>query len=80
MLAVGGILATAVVIVMLEVPGLWKKRQVKELCLFSALLLLGIGVGIAESLHIPLPNPLDLVSYVYRPIGQWVDSALNNRG
>ncbi|MFF2890318.1 hypothetical protein [Paenibacillus sp. NPDC057967] len=77
MLAVGGILTTAVIIAMLELPGLWKKRQVKEIWLFSILLLLGTGVGIAESLHIPLPNPLDWVSYIYRPIGQLLDSALN---
>ncbi|RJE86101.1 hypothetical protein D3P07_18630 [Paenibacillus sp. 1011MAR3C5] len=77
MLAIGGILATAVVIAMLEVPGLRKKRQVKEIWLFMILLLFGTGVGIAESLHLPLPNPLDWVSYVYRPIGQLVDSALN---
>jgi len=75
-MAIVGILATAVIISMLEVPGLWKKRYVKELYLFFILLLLGTGIGIAQSMHIPMPSPLDWLTYVYGPISKLVDNAL----
>ncbi|REK71795.1 hypothetical protein [Paenibacillus paeoniae] len=77
MLSITGILLTAVTIAMLEVPALWKKRLKKELVLFSMILLLATGIGIVQSMHIPLPNPLDWVSSVYGPIGRLLDSVLN---
>ncbi|RJX37320.1 hypothetical protein D3P09_23495 [Paenibacillus pinisoli] len=76
MVAIAGIVLTAVLIAMLEVPAMRKRRLKKELFLFFAILLLAAGIGIAQSLHITLPNPLDWVAAVYGPIGRLVDSAL----
>ncbi|MDR0267139.1 hypothetical protein [Paenibacillus sp.] len=63
-----GILAAAAVIILIEVPRLIKKKLRKELWVFTILLIVGIGIGIAEGLHWPIPNPLDMVIAVYEPI------------
>lgn len=79
MFAIAGIVMTAVIIAMLEAPSLWRKREMKELCIMSTLLLFGTGIAIVQSMHIPLPNPLDWIGYVYRPIGKLIDSALSTQ-
>ncbi|MDQ6418798.1 hypothetical protein RB620_05030 [Paenibacillus sp. LHD-117] len=77
MVAIAGIIAAGALIALIEAPSLWKKRQIKELWIFSLLLLTGIGIGIAQSLHVTVPNPIDWISYIYSPIGRMVDNALN---
>jgi len=71
-----GILAIAAIIAMMEVPGLWKKRHMKELWVFTLLLLLGTGIHIAQSLSVKLPNPLDWITYLYKPISDFIGSVL----
>jgi glucan phosphoethanolaminetransferase (alkaline phosphatase superfamily) len=67
-----GVLAAAGLIVLIEVPRLWKKRLFKELTIFTALLITGTGLGIAQAAHVQLPNPLDWISYVFEPTGKWI--------
>lgn len=76
MVAITGIVAAAAFIVFIEAPSLWKKRQIKELWVFSLLLIMGTGIGIAQSMHIPIPNPVDWINYIYRPIGYFIERAL----
>lgn len=76
MFAIAGILAAAALIVLIEAPALWKNRHIKELCIFSLLLLTGVGIGIAQSLHAALPNPVDWISYIFSPIERMVKHAL----
>ena len=65
-LAVGGI------IIAIEVPSLLKQKEKKELWIFSILLLVAIGLSIAQSLRVTLPNPLDWIAYVYKPLSELV--------
>ncbi len=76
MLAITGIVAVVAFIVFLEVPALRKKRQIRELWIFSLLLIMGTGISIALSLHIAIPNPIDWINYIYSPVGRFIENAL----
>ncbi|MET3292762.1 UNVERIFIED_CONTAM: putative membrane protein YczE [Brevibacillus sp. OAP136] len=69
-----GILIVILIICLLEVPSLLKKKQRRELLAFSVLLLVGTGLNIALALHIELPNPMDWIIAVYKPVSDMVDS------
>lgn len=69
-----GILIGILIICLLEVPSLLKKKQRRELLAFSVLLLVGTGLNIALALHIELPNPMDWIIAVYKPVSDMVDS------
>lgn len=53
----------------IEMPSLIKKRQTKELVLFSLLVVIFVFVGTLQSADIPVPNPLDWLAFVLEPIG-----------
>lgn len=63
-----GILIVAVVIAYIEVPSLLEKKYKKELIVFSILLTIGVGLGIAHSFGKPIPNPIDLLTIIFKPL------------
>jgi len=71
-----GILAIAGIIAMAEVPRLRRKGHKKELWVFMLLLLLGTGISIAESLSVKVPNPIDGIAYLYKPINDFIQGIL----
>ncbi|OAB39234.1 hypothetical protein PMSD_04710 [Paenibacillus macquariensis subsp. defensor] len=73
MLSITGILVIVIVIIAIEVPALWRNKLKNELWVFSLLLLFGTVLGIVQALHIIIPNPLDWVIAVYKPISEIVD-------
>ncbi|WP_276356796.1 hypothetical protein [Cohnella caldifontis] len=66
------VLIVAAAIAWIEVPRLRRRKAVPELWSFSVLLVLAASAGIAQILHVPLPNPLDLIFYLFRPISDWL--------
>lgn len=67
MWAIASIL-TVGVIAWIEIPSLLKKKRIKELCVFSVLLLIGVGLSISQSLQLNIPNPLDWINVVFKPL------------
>lgn len=63
-----GIVLVGIAVALLEVQPLLKKGLMKELWVFSILLLLGTGLGIAETWGKELPNPLDWMIVIYKPL------------
>lgn len=76
MWAIIGILAASAIIACIEVPSLLNKKMIKELFAFAALLLLGTGLSIAQSARVSIPNPLDWIAAVYRPMSDAILSLL----
>ncbi|MBH5319754.1 hypothetical protein I6N90_18305 [Paenibacillus sp. GSMTC-2017] len=76
MLSVIGLIVLALCIAFYEMPTLIKKRKVKELWVFSSLLLIGTSMGIAESLHVLIPNPIDWIIKIYTPISEMLNGVL----
>ncbi|MEK4715575.1 hypothetical protein [Sporosarcina sp. FSL K6-5500] len=68
MLKIIGILLIVVVIVRFEVPSLLLKKNKKELVVFLLFLSIGTSLGIAQALGKPIPNPMDLLTFILRPI------------
>ena len=68
MWAIIGILFVAGVITYIDVPSMLQKRMIKESVVF--LLLLGIAVilSVLEAIRISLPNPLDWLISIHKPM------------
>ena len=76
MWAITAIVVTASLMVILEVPPLLKAKLKRELWLFSILLLLGTLLSIAKYLQIPIPNPLDMLYVIFKPMSDLLISFL----
>ncbi len=63
-----GILLIAAIILWIEVPPLLEKKHKKELLVFSVLLAIGVGLGIALGFGQPVPNPIDLLTFIFKPL------------
>ncbi len=68
MIRIIGIVLVGAVCAFIELPSLRGRK--KELWVFSLLLALGVALGIASALHVPLPNPLDWIAAVFRPFAR----------
>ena len=70
------ILIGACILALYEVPILWKKQMHKECFLFLFLLTAGTILSIASALNKPIPNPLDLIQFIFQPVSDWLDKTL----
>ncbi|MCM3748895.1 hypothetical protein M3223_16190 [Paenibacillus pasadenensis] len=62
-LSAGGIVAV-------EFPLLKRRKYKREILAFAALLLFGVGLGIAKALELDIPNPIDWISVIYKPLSE----------
>jgi hypothetical protein len=67
-----GIVMAASILIMIEVPSTWKKGEKKELWGFFILLFIGVVLSILQELNVNIPNPLDLISVIYKPFGEFL--------
>ena len=71
-----GILLIAGAIVFIEAPNLKGKDKKREMVVFSILLIFAVGLSVAFSLGKHIPNPMDFISFVFKPvsdaISQWL--------
>lgn len=61
---VGGALVLAV-----EWPSLWKRKQFREMAAYGLLTAASLTIYSLQSLHVQLPNPLDWIASLYRTFG-----------
>ncbi|QNK89128.1 hypothetical protein H7992_05230 [Sporosarcina sp. resist] len=54
-----------------EAPALLKKESMKDFRVFSVLLFFGTGLSFALSFNVAVPNPIDWIEFVYKPITVW---------
>ncbi|OCT11508.1 hypothetical protein A8709_07535 [Paenibacillus pectinilyticus] len=59
-----------------EFPRLRKKKQVKELWLYILSICASVVLNVAVSLQAHIPNPLDFISYLFRPMGKMISTLL----
>lgn len=50
------------------------KGNKKELFTYIGLLLFGISLFAAKAFHLPVPNPLDAVVFIFMPITEWINN------
>ncbi|MEH6947033.1 hypothetical protein [Peribacillus asahii] len=75
-MAVAGILLIVAVIIAIDVPPLLRKKFKKELWIFSILLLFGTVLSIAQALNIKIPNPIDWITAIYKPLSDMLEKLL----
>lgn len=71
-MAIAGFIVVVAVIIAIDAPPLWKRKQKKELWIFSILLLFGTSMGISHYLFHKIPNPMDLIIIVYKPVSDMI--------
>ncbi|MED3691183.1 hypothetical protein P4534_20675 [Peribacillus butanolivorans] len=76
MIAVAGILVIVAIIIAIDVPILLRKKLKKELWVFSVILLFGTALSIAQALNIKIPNPLDWITAIYKPLSDMIEKLL----
>lgn len=67
-----GILAVSAVLCVSDIPALRRNGSRSEKFLFYILLVIGIGLNLAFSLGVKLPNPLVGWLILMKPIGKWI--------
>lgn len=60
--------AFSVILCVAEVPKMRRKKEYKELAVFSVILCFGIVIAVLKSLDITVPNPADFVDVIYSPV------------
>lgn len=68
MWVIGGIIVIVVFCFIIEIPSL--KKFKKDLWTFSIAMLLATSISIASARHVPIPNPLDWIAMVFKPMGE----------
>lgn len=60
------------IMVLLEVPGLVKKKAWRELTAFSFFLILAFALALPQVLGLEVPNPSDAIEALYMPVSVWL--------
>ncbi|OAH58341.1 hypothetical protein AWH48_18370 [Domibacillus aminovorans] len=76
MVAVAGILVIVAVIIAINVPPLLRKKLKKELWIFFIFLLFGTILSIAQAMNIKIPNPLEWITAIFKPLSDMVEKLL----
>ncbi|MEL3973603.1 hypothetical protein AAEO50_15035 [Rossellomorea oryzaecorticis] len=50
------------------------KKSRKELIVYSGFLAFGIALFAADALGLEIPNPLNAVIFLFKPMTQWINS------
>ncbi|MHA6532454.1 hypothetical protein [Paenibacillus sp. BAC0078] len=62
------------VILVVEIPVIAKKDKKRDLWVFCILMFVAFSLGVAKSLRMSIPNPLDLLLVMYKPVSDAVFS------
>lgn len=65
-----------VVVVLMEVPGLVRRRMYRELAAFLALLAVAMVYSFGLALHWSLPNPARITEVIFRPVTRFLERLL----
>ncbi|GMK47819.1 hypothetical protein PghCCS26_49490 [Paenibacillus glycanilyticus] len=71
--------AAAAVIILIEVPSLRKRKLRKDNWVFFCLLGLGIVLVIMRFLNLHIPNPVNGLDYMLRPLAEAIFQNLSGR-
>lgn len=70
-------LIAAVCVVRFEYVKLYRRKQFKELSISACLLGFALTLFILRSARVPIPDPLDWITAVYKPVSKVILSALS---
>lgn len=62
------VILVAAALAWVEIPSLRKHQQKKELVVFSVCLGLFVVLGVMKSMNMPIPNPMDALYVIFKPL------------
>ena len=62
------------VLSIVEIPKMLKQKLYKDLGIFCLLLILGTVLAVLKSLDVEVPNPSDLIAWIYSPLAEVMKS------
>lgn len=77
MWTIAGILIVSGWIAVLEVPGFVRGKRVKDLVVFLLLLSGSTVLSILVTLRVRLPNPVDWITAIHKPISDFIFGTLS---
>lgn len=76
MFSVLGILIISVVICFSILPKLIREKETKTIWFFSIFMFIGTALNIAVILNIKIPNPLNIIIIIFKPISEFLKMTL----
>ncbi len=66
------VIVAALIIIAIDVPYLKRNKLKKERWIFTILLLIGVGLSMAHSFHLSLPNPMRGINMILHPVSNYL--------
>ncbi len=63
-----GLLVVFTGIILIDVPGLIKGKKWRELAIHVVFLVFGVGMAAAVIMNITLPNPANVIKFIFTPL------------
>lgn len=76
MVQIIGVIILSLIIIYLEIPSLIKNKAFRELSIFLTLLLAANVISAIHLLDITIPNPMDTIATIYKPLNDFFSKLL----
>ncbi|WP_135556345.1 hypothetical protein [Paenibacillus cymbidii] len=70
--SVAGVVAGVTLLGLIDVPYLRKMRSRKETWVYIVLMLSALTLNVLWILDVPLPNPVEYITAIYKPLSNWL--------
>lgn len=64
------IIASTIIIALIEGPSLARKKQWKDMTVFAGFLLVGFALGTILAFRLPFPNPAKGIEMLFKPVSE----------
>ncbi|MDM5248497.1 hypothetical protein [Lysinibacillus sp. G4S2] len=68
------IVIISIVLAYAFIPKLQKNNETKTIVIFSIFLLIGTALNIGIALNLKIPSPIDLITFIFTPIKEFIVS------
>lgn len=72
MLNIAIIAISATILTWLELPRMLREKEIREIWGFTAFMIVGIGISVAQTVMNDIPTPLVMITIVFKPFGDWL--------
>ncbi|OIQ08937.1 hypothetical protein [Neomoorella thermoacetica] len=66
------IILAFLVIAYLDAPGLWQKKEWRELAVMGIVWSLGLALSLGLAFHLPVPSPAKMLARFFGPVTSWL--------
>ncbi|WP_098744035.1 hypothetical protein [Paenibacillus sp. EZ-K15] len=72
MLNIAIIAISATILTWLELPRMLREKEIREIWGFTAFMIVGIGISVAQTVMNDIPTPMVLLTIVFKPLSDWL--------